>query len=114
MNAELFSVDPVVNVSARKEPFMNSRRLPRLRALALGLLLAAPAMGWAFSSGSSGADGVLAPTVNTEVVLPPSGVLNYTSINIPTGVTVTFRKNTTNTPVVLLVSGPAAKVGRER
>ena len=28
-----------------------------------------------FSSGSTGADGAFSPTVNTEVVLPPSGIL---------------------------------------
>lgn len=91
---------------------MNSPRFAtKLRALAAGVALALPFASWAFSSGSSGADGALAPTVNTEVVLPESGVLNYTSINIPTGVTVTFRKNTTNTPVVLLVSGDATIAG---
>lgn len=77
---------------------------------ALGLLLAA-GFAQAFDSGSTGADGELAPTVNTEVVLPASGVLNYTSINIPAGVRVTFRPNATNTPVTLLVSGDALIAG---
>ena len=90
---------------------MSTPALPRLRTLAFSLVLAGPIAGWAFDSGSSGADGALAPTVNTEVILPPSGVLNYTNINIPTGVTVTFRKNATNTPVVLLVSGSATIAG---
>ena len=90
---------------------MKSRLFPRLSALATGIALALPMASWAFSSGSSGADGALAPAVNTEVVLPASGVLNYTSINIPTGVTVTFRKNVTNTPAVLLVSGDAVIAG---
>lgn len=45
------------------------------------------------------------PIVNTTIQLPNSGILNYTSINIPTGVTLNFAKNTTNTPVTLLVSG---------
>ncbi|MFD0668893.1 hypothetical protein ACT80S_14325 [Ramlibacter sp. MAHUQ-53] len=65
----------------------------------------------AFDSGSTGADGALAPTVNTEIQLPPSGVLNYTSINIPQGVTVKFKRNTLNTPVYLLVSGNATVAG---
>ena len=65
-----------------------------------------------FNSGSTGADGALNPTVNTEIVLPPSGILNYTSINIPTGVTVSFRRNTLNTPVVLLVQGNVTVAGR--
>ncbi|MBX9640497.1 MAG: hypothetical protein K2X97_12425 [Mycobacteriaceae bacterium] len=111
MNAELMSDSPVRYVSAQKEQRMNSPRLSKMRALAAAVALALPAAGWAFTSGSSGADGALAPTVNTEVVLPPSGVLNYTTINIPSGVTVTFRKNVTNTPVVLLVSGDATIAG---
>lgn len=83
-----------------------------LRPMVAGLMLAGLASAtWAFNSGSTGADGALAPTVNTEVVLPASGILNYTSINIPAGVTVTFRRNVTNTPVVLLVSGNATISG---
>lgn len=65
-----------------------------------------------FNSGSTGADGALNPTVNTEIQLPESGILNYTSINIPTGVTVSFRRNTLNTPVVLLVQGNVTVAGR--
>ena len=82
------------------------------RHLVAGLMLAglAPTT-WAFNSGSTGADGALSPTVNTEVVLPASGILNYNSINIPAGVTVTFRRNVANTPVVLLVSGNATISG---
>jgi hypothetical protein len=53
----------------------------------------------AFNSGSTGADGALAPAVPTfEVQVPESGVLNYTSINIPQGTTVKFKKNRLNTP----------------
>lgn len=74
-----------------------------------GLVLATSAA--AFDSGSTGADGALTPNVNTEVQLPPSGILNYTSIDIPAGVTVRFRRNALNTPVVLLVSGNATIAG---
>lgn len=74
-------------------------------------LLAMTAAQAAFESGSTGADGALNPTVNTEIVLPPSGVLNYTSINIPAGVTVRFKKNATNTPVYLLASGNVTIAG---
>ena len=38
-----------------------------------------------------------------EVTLPPDGIFNYVSVNIPAGVTVTFQKNAANTPVVWLV-----------
>lgn len=71
--------------------------------------LALPAL--AFESGSTGADGAFSPTVNTELQIPESGVFNFTTVNIPTGVTVTFKKNTSNTPVVLLASGNVAIAG---
>jgi hypothetical protein len=58
-----------------------------------------------FVSGSSGADGAFNPTTNVTVQLPESGVLNYTTVNIPSGVTVRFGKNSRNTPVTLLATG---------
>ncbi len=60
----------------------------------------------AFDSGSTGADGVLNPTIDTVLNVPePDGIFNFTSVNIPLGVTVTFAPNTTNTPVTFLSSG---------
>lgn len=59
----------------------------------------------AFSSGSTGALGPFNPTTNTEVELPADGILNYTTVNIPAGVTVTFKKNAANTPVYILATG---------
>ena len=87
-----------------------------VRKLNIGLLSAGlawmPALAQAaFVSGSTGADGAFSPTVNTQVVLPPSGILNYTTINIPTGVVVTFKKNTLNTPVIILASGNVTITG---
>ena len=79
-------------------------------AAAMAAVLTSPAHA-AFSSGSTGADGALNASVNTEIALPPSGVLNYTTINIATGVTVTFKKNATNTPVYILASGNVAIAG---
>lgn len=59
-----------------------------------------------FSSGSTGVDGTLDLTSGDRVVaLPPSGVLNYTTVNIPAGRTLTFQKNSRNTPVTMLVQG---------
>jgi hypothetical protein len=78
--------------------------------VAVTALMASPGSAQ-FSSGSTGADGPLMPTVDTEVVLPESGVFNYTTIIIPVGVTVTFKRNTTNTPVVLLVQGDVTIAG---
>lgn len=77
--------------------------------LGAGLLLSASAA--AFDSGSTGADGALEPNVDTAVPLPADGILDYTTINIPSGVTVTFTRNALNTPVTLLVSGDATIAG---
>ncbi|MBI5103054.1 MAG: hypothetical protein HZB33_14660 [Nitrospirae bacterium] len=74
-----------------------------LLVLVIGLFAHSAAL--AFTSGSTGADGPFNPTTNTEVVLPPDGILNYTTVNIPTGVTVTFKKNANNTPVYMLATG---------
>ncbi len=64
-----------------------------------------------FSSGSTGADGAFNPTTNTTLALPPNGVFNFTTINIPAGVTVTFTRNATNTPVTMLASGNVVIAG---
>jgi hypothetical protein len=74
------------------------------KAWACALLLA-PTFTYAFDSGSTGVDGAFSPAVNTVLQVPPSGVFNFTTVSIPTGVTVTFKKNATNTPVVMLASG---------
>jgi hypothetical protein len=66
---------------------------------------------WAFTSGSTGADGAFNPTVNTTVVLPPSGTFNYTSVSIPVGVTVTYLRNAGNTPVAILATGDVVIAG---
>lgn len=88
-------------------------RAARRGASAVFLLaaLAAASAQAAFNSGSTGADGALNPTVNTEIELPPSGILNYTTVNIPAGVTVKFKRNTANTPVFILASGDVTIAG---
>ncbi len=63
-----------------------------------------------FASGSTGADGSLSFPANSGVQVidmsqKPDGIWNYTTINIPVGVTVSFKKNAANTPVVWLASG---------
>lgn len=83
-------------------------RMPLVAAL-VAALACVPAH--AVDSGSTGADGVLNPTVNTEIQLPPSGILNYTTVNIPAGVTVKFKPNAANTPVYLLASGDVTIAG---
>ena len=84
------------------------------RSLAAALVagaLGAPGAAWAFSSGSTGADGAFNPTVNVTIDVPASGVFNYSSFTIPAGVTVTYRRNTTNTPLVILSSGDVTIAG---
>jgi len=78
-------------------------------AAALVALASAPAL--AVNSGSTGSDGALNPTTNVEIALPPSGILNYTTVNIPVGVTVKFKRNAANTPVYLLASGDVTVAG---
>lgn len=81
---------------------MKTKTLTQVLASLIALL---PAMAQAFNSGSTGADGAFNPTVSQTVTLPESGVFNFTSVNIPLGVTITFKKNVANTPVVILASG---------
>src|SRR5438046_3142436 len=59
------------------------------------------------NSGSNGSDGAFNPTTNTVINLAdhPNGIYQYTSVNVPTNVTVTFIPNANNTPVVWLVQG---------
>jgi hypothetical protein len=69
------------------------------------VLLAAGAQAQGFSSGSTGADGAFAPTQNATVPIPASGVFNFTTVNIPSGVTITYVRNAANTPLTILAAG---------
>ena len=64
-----------------------------------------------FSSGSTGADGAFSPATNQTVVVPDSGVFNFTTVNIPAGVTVTFARNLSNKPMTILASGDVVIAG---
>jgi hypothetical protein len=61
----------------------------------------------AFDSGSTGVDGSFSPISNTSIVLPANGIVNFSTLNIPSGVTVNISSNPTNTPAVILVQGDA-------
>lgn len=74
-------------------------------------LTAWSSMGYAFVSGSTGTLGAFNPTTNTVISLPSNGTLNYTTINIPTGVTVTFRNNSSNSPAYMLATGDVTIAG---
>lgn len=64
-----------------------------------------------FSSGSTGADGAFAPTGSQTIVVPDSGVYNFTTVNIPSGVSITFARNTSNKPLTILASGDVVITG---
>lgn len=76
--------------------------------LALG---SASALAQPFNSGSTGADGPFAPATSTTLPLPATGVFNFTTVNIPAGVSVTFSRNAANTPVTMLATGDVIIAG---
>ncbi|HMU55324.1 MAG TPA: hypothetical protein PKA61_09970 [Nitrospira sp.] len=80
-------------------------------SVALSLCVATPGFAQTFNSGSNGSLGAFTPAVNTAVTLPPDGILNYTTVNIPAGVTVTFVPNAANTPVTMLATGDVVIAG---
>jgi len=59
----------------------------------------------AFVSGSTGADGAFAPSFNTVLQIPESGVFNFTTVTIPANIVVTFPINVRNPPVTILATG---------
>ena len=77
----------------------------KMESLIVLSLLATQAV--AFDSGSTGADGAFSPTSNTSIVLPANGIVNFTTMNIPSGVTVNISSNPANTAAVILVQGDA-------
>ena len=82
--------------------------MPRATFILLFILVTATAgLTQTFSSGSTGADGVLNCTQpgTTTVQLPASGILNYTTVNVALSCTLQFAPNLTNTPVTMLASG---------
>ena len=84
---------------------MHANKKQFLAILSLLLILLPSVVLAAFVSGSTGADGAFAPTINTVLQIPESGLFNFTTVTIPTDVTVTFTKNTQNTPVTILATG---------
>src|SRR3989304_1593138 len=100
-----------VHPSARRRSIMRENWLVTLVLLAALALSDGSASAQTFNSGSTGADGPFNPTTNTTLALTPNGVFNFTTINIPAGVTVAFTRNATNTPVTLLASGNVVIAG---
>lgn len=88
-----------------------AKRLMLVAMLTAIICRTGPALAQTFNSGSTGADGAFSPTTNTTLTLPANGVFNFTTINIPAGVTVTFARNAANTPVTLLATGNVTIAG---
>jgi hypothetical protein len=82
-----------------------------INVLVIALL---PIQSFAFDSGSSGADGELMITQDTELQTPPSGIFNYTNITVAAGATLTFARNANNSPVTMLASGDVTIDGNIR
>src|SRR3989442_1443251 len=95
----------------RRRPMRKMLRLASGVASGLLVLGGGIAMAQTFNSGSTGADGPFSPTATTTLTLPPSGVFNFTTVNIPSSVTVRFTKNAANTPVTILASGDVTIAG---
>ncbi len=102
------SPNPVGEGGARFESAHATASPPRppLAAWVLTLALPLAALGQV-NSGSDGSDGALNPTSNITIDMHdhPDGIYQYTSVNIPWNVDVTFIQNDANTPVVWLVQG---------
>ncbi len=66
------------------------------------------------NTGSNGSDGAFNPTTNIVINMAdhPSGIYQYTSVNISNGVMVTFIPNANNTPVMWLVQSNVVINGR--
>ncbi|NOY84424.1 MAG: hypothetical protein GXO96_06325 [Nitrospirae bacterium] len=73
--------------------------------IAIIFLSASPGLAQTFISGSTGVDGAFSPAADITIPLPPDGVFNYTTVNIPTGETITYAQNSANTPVTILATG---------
>jgi hypothetical protein len=83
-------------------------RTSYLRLLLSIIATFSPLLAWGqVDSGSDGRDGAFNPTQNTVVNMAdhPDGIYQYTSVNIPGNVTVSFIPNPKNTAVVWLVKG---------
>jgi len=84
------------------------RSFPPARRAALGTMLitslglAGPLYGQSFNAGSDGSLGDVVITNNTTMNLPPDGKLHFRNLTVNSGATLTFNRNSNNTPVFIL------------
>lgn len=90
---------------------MRQFKLAILSALVISLIQPGFTQAQTFNSGSTGAAGAFSPAASVVLEMPPDGVFNFTTINVPSGVLVTFNKNSANTPVTFLASGDVTIAG---
>lgn len=83
---------------------MKTLNIWRLTILAL-LELPGSVFSQTFNSGSDGSYGPMNITNSITLIMPTNGIFNCTTITIATGATLTFTRNTLNTPVYLLATG---------
>jgi hypothetical protein len=93
--------------------FLNLKHRTALGVLLCSLLFAAATIHGQnnFNSGSTGADGAFAPSTTQSIAVPESGVFNFTTVNIPSGVTITFTRSSTNKPLTILATGDVVIAG---
>ena len=84
----------------------------KIRPLVWALLCAVTSPAFAaFNSGSTGADGALHVTQDTQTALAGRWCLHFTTITIDEGTKLTFKKNAQNTGVTLLATGDVTIAG---
>ncbi len=76
-----------------------------LLALAAALVTTAAHGQFVLPGGSDGSMGALNVTANTVLQVPPNGVFHFTTINVDSGRTLSFTRNSNNTPVFLFATG---------
>ncbi|MCP4502497.1 MAG: hypothetical protein GY822_21305 [Deltaproteobacteria bacterium] len=92
MHAHHSPIQPRYFVQILKGDFMKSLyALMFFTVLTLGLTSSAQGI-LSDAPGTPGELGVFAPSVDETVVLPENGILHYTTVNVPVGVTVTFSR----------------------
>src|SRR6185295_1920137 len=98
---------------ALRQHLLSSKRWFALVSVALSFFCAAATLQAQnnFNSGSTGADGAFSPTVSASIAVPESGVFNYTTVNIPAGVTITYTRSSTNKPLTILANGDVTIAG---
>ena len=86
-------------------------QMRKLFLLLIFLLIVVISNANAFTSESTGTDGELNVTTDTQLQLPPDGVFNFTTVTIQSLKKLTFQKNANNTPVYILATGNVTIAG---